>query len=241
MFRLRPQDHISLIAPSPWESEARGKAHVHVVIIGFGAFDGAPTQKLAATPTRFHVENMPDSRFLVIPEVSSERRHYIPIGFMSPGDGLFSNKVRLFPAATLYHFGVLTSAMHMGWMRQVTGRLKSDYQYSVTLVYNNFPWPEKPTAKQKSAVKAKAQAVLDVRAKHTLSTLADLYDPLTMPADLVKAHDDLDRAVDQCYRPQPFTSDRQRVEFLFALYERYTAPLLPAEKPKRRRTSTLMR
>ena len=115
--------------------------------------------------------------------------------------------------------------------------MKSDYQYSNNIVYNNFPWPEKPTAKQRAAVEAKAQAVLDARVKFPLSTLADLYDPLTMPEDLVKAHADLDRAVDLCYRPQAFTSDRQRVEFLFALYERYTAPLLPVEKKGRKKKS----
>ena len=109
------------------------------------------------------------------------------------------------------------------------------YTCSSWLVYNNFPWPEKPTEKKKTAVETKAQAVLDARARHTLSTLADLYDPVSMPADLVKSHADLDRAVDQCYRSKPFTSDRQRMEFLFALYEHYTAPLLPVEKKGRRR------
>jgi len=194
-----------------------------------------PTKKLAATPTRFHVENFPTTPFLVIPEVSSERRQYIPMAFMSPEEAVCSNKVRLLPSATLYHFGVLTSAMHMDWMRHVTGRLKSDYQYSVKLVYNNFPWPTEVADKKKAAVEAAAQAVLDVRAKYTTSTLADLYDPTTMPPDLVKAHADLDRAVDRCYRASPFTSDRQRVEFLFALYETIAAPLLPAEKKGKRR------
>jgi len=194
-----------------------------------------PTKKLAATPTRFHVENFPTTPFLVIPEVSSERRQYIPMAFMSPEEAVCSNKVRLLPSATLYHFGVLTSAMHMDWMRHVTGRLKSDYQYSVKLVYNNFPWPTEVADKKKAAVEAAAQAVLDVRAKYTTSTLADLYDPTTMPPDLVKAHADLDRAVDRCYRAAPFTSDRQRVEFLFALYESIAAPLLPAEKKGKRR------
>ena len=192
------------------------------------------TIKLAKTPTRFQVENFPTVPFLVIPEVSSERRYYIPMAFMSPEEAVCSNKVRLLPSATLYHFGVLTSAMHMDWMRHVTGRLKSDYQYSVKLVYNNFPWPTEVADKKKAAVEAAAQAVLDVRAKYTTSTLADLYDPTTMPPDLVKAHADLDRAVDRCYRAAPFTSDRQRVEFLFALYETIAAPLLPAERKGRR-------
>ena len=133
---------------------------------------------------------------------------------------IVGNSCVFVPNATPYHFGVLTSAIHMAWMRQVCGRLESRYRYSAGLVYNNFPWPESPTDKQRGMVETLAQAVLDVRAKYPLSTLADLYDPLTMPADLVKAHAELDRAVDRCYRPQPFTSDRQRVEFLFALYQR---------------------
>ena len=233
-----------------------------------------PTQKLAATPTRFHVENFPASHFLVVPGVSSERRTYIPIGYLSPGH-VASNLVNVLPDATLYHFGVLTSAMHMAWIRQVCGRLKSDYRYSVKLVYNNFPWPQLDAsrspaasswdcvreaaariywtsyhedaaesdrktarragdAKKVASVVAAAQAVLDARARYTNATLADLYDPLAMPPDLVRAHAGLDRAVDRCYRAAPFTSDRQRVEFLFALYEQYAAPLLPAQKAKRK-------
>lgn len=192
------------------------------------------TRKLAASSTRFGENRQPHSDYLLVPGVSSERRPFIPIGYLT-SDVIASNLVNVIPDATPFHFGILTSSMHMAWMRQVCGRLKSDYRYSAGLVYNNFPWPEKPTAKQKAAVEAKAQAVLDARAKHTLATLADLYDPLTMPADLVKAHADLDRAVDACYRPQAFTADAQRVEFLFALYERYTAPLLPVEKKGRRR------
>jgi hypothetical protein len=113
--------------------------------------------------------------------------------------------------------------------------LESRYRYSNKLVYNNFPWPEAPTAKQRANVEEAAQAVLDARAKFPDATLADLYDPLAMPPALVKAHAALDRAVDLCYRPQPFDNDRQRVEHLFALYEKLTAPLLPASKKKRAR------
>jgi hypothetical protein len=192
------------------------------------------TRALAATPSLFGEIRQPTTPYLLIPKVSSERRTYIPIGFMPP-DNIASGSALVIPDATMYHFGILTSALHNAWMRSVAGRMKSDYQYSNNIVYNNFPWPEKPTAKQNATVEAKAQAILDVRAKHPLCTLADLYDPLSMPADLVKAHAELDRAVDGCYRSQPFTSDRQRVEFLFALYERYTAPLLPTEKRKRKR------
>jgi len=119
-------------------------------------------------------------------------------------------------------------------VRVVTGRLKSDFQYSVKLVYNNFPWPNKTTIEQRSAVEAAAQAVLKARNAFADSTLAQLYNPLKMPPVLTKAHEALDRAVDRCYRPEPFPSDRARVEHLFALYEQITAPLIPAApKPKR--------
>jgi hypothetical protein len=189
------------------------------------------TRKLADTPTRFHVENMPKSKFLLIPKVSSERRRYIPAGFMSPPT-LVSDLVFVFPKATLYHFGVLSSAMHMAWVRQVCGRLESRYRYSAKLVYNNYPWPDAPTEKQRSTVEAAAQAVLDAREGHLAAgeTLADLYDPVAMPAKLVKAHAALDRAVERCYRRQPFTGERERVEFLFALYEKLAAPLLPTPR-----------
>jgi hypothetical protein len=198
-----------------------------------------PTRALAETPTRFHVENMPTRAFIVIPKVSSERRRYIPMGFIGP-DTLVSDLCFINTSVSIYHFGVLSSAMHMAWVRQICGRLKSDYRYSAKLVYNNFPWPQSPAAKEKAAVEAKAQAVLDVRAEFKGASLADLYDPLTMPARLVKAHQALDRAVDACYRREAFQTDRQRVEFLFALYEKLTAPLtaeLPPQKRPRRRKS----
>ena len=192
----------------------------------------APTQKLAATPTRFHVENFPTRRFLVIPEVSSERRPYIPIGYLTPSV-LCSNLVKIMPNASLYHFGILSSQMHMAWMRQVAGRLKSDYRYSAGLVYNNYPWPEGLTDAQKAAVEAAAKGVLDAREAYPTSTLADLYDPVTMPPALMKAHVALDRAVDRCYRKENFANDRARVEHLFALYEKLTAPLLNAKRKAR--------
>jgi len=198
-----------------------------------------PTQKLAATPTRFHVENIPDAPYLVIPEVSSERRRFIPIGFMQP-DTLSSNLVKIIPLATLYHFGILTSTMHMAWVRYTCGRMKSDYRYSAGIVYNNYPWPDEPTDKQRATIEAAAQSVLDARAQFMLpspqpspasgrgSSLADLYDPLTMPPALVKTHQALDRAVDACYRKAAFASDAQRVEFLFERYQQLTS-LLPAK------------
>jgi hypothetical protein len=125
--------------------------------------------------------------------------------------------------------------MHMAWVRHVCGRLKSDYRYSAGIVYNNYPWPQTVTDKQRATVEAAAQAVLDARAKYPISTLADLYDPLTMPAPLLRAHQTLDRAVDRCYRPETFPSDRHRVEYLFALYEKLTAPLVPAAKSRTKR------
>ena len=194
----------------------------------------AGTRNIAATPTRFHVENMPDGNFLVIPGVSSERRPYIPIGFMPP-EVMASNLVLIVPDATPYHFGVLHSAMHMAWVREVCGRLKSDYRYSAKLVYNNFPWPTDADAARRGKVEAAAGAVLAARENHPGATLADLYDPLAMPADLARAHAALDRAVDLCYRPQPFPDERRRFEHLFALYERLVAPLTaPGKAPRRR-------
>jgi len=157
----------------------------------------ASTVKLADKPTRFQTENMPFGHYIVIPEVSSQRRRYIPIGYMD-SSVLCSNKVRLMPDATLYHFGVLTSNVHMAWMRTVCGRLKSDYDYSIKIVYNNFPWPE-PTEEKKAKIEQTAQAILDARALYPDSSLADLYDELTMPPELRTAHQKNDRAVMEAY------------------------------------------
>jgi hypothetical protein len=191
------------------------------------------TRALAASPALFGENRQPRTKYLLIPGVSSERRAYVPIGFLSPST-IASNLVNVVPNAELYHFAVLTSQMHMAWVRYVCGRLKSDYRYSAGIVYNNYPWPAKVTDKHRAAVEAAAQAVLDARAQYPTSTLADLYDPLAMPAPLLKAHQQLDRAVDRCYRPEPFPSDRHRVEYLFALYEQLTAPLVAAAKPARK-------
>jgi N-6 DNA Methylase len=193
----------------------------------------ATTRKNATRATLFAYNRQPTSNYLAIPEVSSERRAYIPIGFLTP-EVICSNKIQYVPEASLYHFGILTSAMHMAWMRQVCGRLESRFSYSKDIVYNNYSWPGKVMAKHRAAVEAAAQAVLDARAQYPTSTLADLYDPLAMPAPLLKAHQQLDRAVDRCYRPEPFPSDRHRVEYLFALYEQLTAPLVAAAKPARK-------
>ncbi len=198
------------------------------------ASKSTPTRKLASTPTRFHVENMPASNFIVIPKVSSERRRFIPIGFMTPKT-LVSDLCFINTGVGLFHFGILSSSMHMAWVRQVCGRLKSDYRYSAKLVYNNYPWPESPSDKHKSAVEAKAQAVLDARAEFPDCSLAELYDPVAMPAQLIKAHQSLDRAVDACYGARRFDTDRERVEFLFRLYKKLTAPLTAGLKEPRSR------
>ena len=174
------------------------------------------TRKIADKPTRFHVENMPKTNFLVIPEVSSERRRYIPMGFMA-SDVLCSNLVRLVPDATLYHFGVLTSSIHMSWMRAVCGRLKSDYRYSIFIVYNNFPWPEASEV-QKAKITQTAQGILDARALYPDCSLADLYDELTMPAELRKAHRLNDEAVMKAYGFKLKLTESQIVAELMKLY-----------------------
>ncbi len=157
----------------------------------------AGTVKLADRPTRFHVENMPNTDYIIIPRVSSERRRYVPMGFMSP-DILTSDSAHIIPDATLYHFGVLTSNVHMAWMRAVCGRLKSDYRYSKDVVYNNFPWPE-PAEEQRAKIEQTAQGILDARALYPDASLADLYDELTMPKELREAHRENDRAVMRAY------------------------------------------
>ena len=191
------------------------------------------TKTLAATPTVFAEIRQPDTKYLAFPTVSSERRPYIPISFLSPST-IASNQLYVVPNATLYHFGILTSLMHMAWVRAVCGRLKSDYRYSASIVYNNFPWPE-PTPKQRTTIETAAQAVLDERARHPESTLADLYDPLSMPPALVKAHHTLDHTVDAAYGRTSFKTEAERVAFLFTLYEKLTS-LFPSEKkPNRKR------
>ena len=174
------------------------------------------------------------SPYIAIPKVSSQNRRYIPMDYLEgeiiPGDKLFT-----MPSATSYEFGILMSNVHMAWTRAVCGRLKSDYSYSNMIVYNNFPWPENPTEKQIKAIEEAAQKVLDIRLEYPNSTLADLYDPLTMPSALVKAHNELDKAVDLAYRPQPFTGEANRMVYLFDLYDKYTADLFTKEKTKRKK------
>ena len=181
------------------------------------------TRQLAVSPASFAFTTIPKSPFLVVPEVSSERRQYVPIGWLEPPT-IPSNLVRALEGATMWHFGVLTSRLHMAWLGHVGGRLKSDYRYSNALVYNTFPWPEaSPT--QHTKIEKLAQAVLDARSAYPTSSLADLYDPDTMPSNLRKAHDALDLAVERLYRSAPFASDRDRVEHLFGRYEALVNPL----------------
>ena len=192
----------------------------------------AVTRELALFPTAFAFTTIPTTPFLVIPEVSSERREYVPIGWLEPPT-IPSNLVRVLENAALSDFVLLTSAMHMAWLRHVGGRLKSDYRYSIGLVYNTFPMP--PEGADLSKLGPLAQAVLDARAAHPAATLAELYDPDLMPPNLRRAHQALDRAVDRLYRPGGFASERERVEHLFMLYEKIRAPLHAEIRGNRRR------
>ena len=177
------------------------------------------TQKHALTPTLFRDRNRPNT-FIVIPRVSSERRLYIPMGFFDK-NYIVSDTCLSIPNGDLFLFGQLTSLMHMSWVKYTCGRLKSDYRYSKDLVYNNYPFPKDVNEKQKLAVEEKAQNVLNIRASFNDCSLADLYDPLSMPPNLKKAHQELDKAVDNCYGTKSFKNDKERIEFLFGLYEEY--------------------
>ncbi len=192
----------------------------------------ASVREYAKFPTLFTQDRQPTTPYLAVPAVSSETREYIPIAILPP-TVIASDQVRIIPGAGLLYFGVLTSAMHMAWMRTVAGRLKSDYRYSPA-IYNSFAWPEM-VDDQEAKIVDLAQAVLDARAAHPEATLADLYDPDLMPPDLRRAHQALDRAVDRLYRRTGFASERERVEHLFALYEKMRAPLEAGVKGKRRR------
>ena len=204
------------------------------------------TIALAATPTVFRETRNPAS-YVVLPSVSSERRNYIPFGFES-SDTIATNLCLVIDDAGLFEFGCLSSIMHMAWVRAVCGRLESRYRYSAGIVYNNFPWLTLPvrgelvepqqavnastgSARAVKNIEAAAQAVLDARAVHTNASLADLYDPLTMPANLLKAHQVLDKAVDAAYGYKGAATDAARVAFLFERYQQITS-LLPAVKSK---------
>jgi type I restriction-modification system DNA methylase subunit len=201
----------------------------------------AATRDLAATPTEFAFISHTGGSYLVVPSVSSERRNYIPIGFDS-GESIVSNLCLAIYNATLFHFGVMTSAMHNAFMRFTCGRLESRFRYSNTIVYNNYPWPgfagEPLSDKHRTAIEQAAQCVLDARAQFADASLADLYDPLTMPPALLKAHQKLDTAVDAAYQPsggkKSYASDAERVAFLFELYQRITS-LLPSPAVRKTR------
>lgn len=190
------------------------------------------TIALAATPALFGEIRQPDGPYLLIPKVSSENRPYMPIGWM-PALAIANGSSLIVTKATNIHFGILSSAMHMAWMRAVAGRMKSDYQYSAGIVYNNFPWPDASTDKQRTTIEAATQIVLDTRAQFPGESLANLYDPMSMPPELVRAHHALDRAVDAAYVFKGKT-DAERVAFLFERYQRLTT-LLPVDKAARRR------
>lgn len=194
----------------------------------------ASTRRFAETPTVFCQIAQPQGDYILVPRHSSERRRYVPFGFFS-SDQIVADSCNAIPGATLFHFGVLTSAMHMAWMRYTCGRLKSDFRYSKDIVYNNFPWPETLAGAKRELIESAAQAVLDARAHHEGESLADLYDPDTMPTALLKAHRALDKAVDGAYGRRKFKGDADRVAFLFEEYARLTS-LLDQPKAKRSRT-----
>ncbi|MBN2321823.1 MAG: class I SAM-dependent DNA methyltransferase [Acidobacteria bacterium] len=192
------------------------------------------TRKLADYPSLFGEIRQPESTFVLIPLHSSENRKIIPMAFCDK-TYIANNSCATLPNATLYHFGILQSSMHMAWTRQVCGRLEGRYRYSNNIVYNNYPWPENPTPEKQRRVKEKAQKMLEIRAKFPNSTLADLYDTNATPKALVDAHRELDSAVDACYRSKIFRTEMERLGYLFDLYKHYTIPLIQAsEKTKKK-------
>jgi type II restriction/modification system DNA methylase subunit YeeA len=197
----------------------------------------AQTRKYAETPTLFMEDRQPNSDYLMIPVVSSENRKYIPIGFLNK-EVIANYSSFILPNATVFEFGIISSLMHNVWVKNICGKLESRIRYSNTLGYNNFPFPENLNDKQVKAIETAAQKVLEVRLQFPDNSLADLYDPLTMPPALIKAHNELDKAVDLAYRPQAFTSEANRMVFLFELYEKYTADLFTKLKPKKTKKTT---
>jgi len=204
------------VSPAAYEKSRDIKDRVKNVRDARMKSDREATRKLADFPTLFGEIRQPETNYLLMPRVSSERRKYIPIGFLSK-DVIAGDSTLVIPNATLYEFGILTSIMHMAWVRYICGRLKSDYRYSASIVYNNYPWPS-PTGKQASAIETAAQNVLDARNKYPDLSLATLYDSNIMIPELVKAHQKLDKAVEAAYG-RAFEDDGQRVAFLFELWQ----------------------
>jgi len=186
---------------------------------------------LAHTPHLFAQITQPEGiPYILIPRHSSENCKYIPTSFFGPNN-VAADSCLIVPSGTHFHFGVMQSTLHMSWVRYVCGRLKSDYRYSKDLVYNNYPWPMDATEAQIANVTSCAQTVLDARSNHPASSLADLYHTTTMPLDLRKAHEALNKAVDACYRKESFKNERERVEYLFGLYRKLTEGFSTEEKP----------
>lgn len=179
----------------------------------------ATTRQSADTPYKFFSTPQGNGRFILIPQVTSERRKYIPIGFFD-SQTIVSNLVSIVPEATLYHFGVLTSSVHMAWLKTVGGRLKSDFRYSGNVVYNNFPWCT-ATEKQKATIEMTAQKILDVRTKYPQATLADLYDALAMPVELRRAHEENDAAVMAAYGFGEGMTEAEIVAALMTMYQKF--------------------
>ena len=225
--------HLADVPPQVLKTLPKVRERIAAVRTSRLASKSKPTQALAETPTLYHVNVIPTAPFLVVPRVSSERREYVPIAWMEPPT-IPSDAVEVVENANRPLFTLLTSAMHVSWLRYIGGRLKSDYRYSIGLVHNTFPLPPVPPDRLQRLA-PHADAVLAARANHPAATLADLYDPDLMPADLRKAHQALDRAVDRLYRRSGFASDRERVEHLFGLYEKMLVPLTAKGRPKRRR------
>ena len=195
------------------------------------------TRKWAETPTLFMEDRQPKSDYLMIPVVSSELRKYIPIGFLTQ-EIIANYSSFILPNATIFEFGIISSLMHNIWIQNICGKLEGRIRYSNTLGYNNFPFPENPTEKQIKAIEEKAQTIINIRNEYNSNSLAELYDQSSMPPNLKKAHNELDKAVDLAYRSQPYISEAKRMEYLFELYEKYTADLFTKEKPKKKNNKT---
>ena len=215
--------------------ELRELPHVRSRVLAVKQLRQASSRKatnlLSEYPKSFGEIRQPNSNYVLIPLHSSENRKYIPMGYFGK-NSIAANSCSIIPNASLFHFGLLTSEMHMSWVKYICGRIKSDFRYSNTIVYNNYPFPVNVGDKQKELVEKYAQQVLDIRAMYGLP-LAVIYDPIGMPDDLKKAHLYLDKAVDRCYRVAAFNTETERMQFLFKLYQEYTSELFKQERTPR--------